>query len=207
MQVQPKAGLTFANCLRALLRQDPDVLMVGEIRDSETLDAALNASLTGHLVFSTIHTNSTAKSISRLLEMGAPSYLVSTSVIGILAQRLVRVLCSDCKTPYQASAEERDILGIAPTEPSLTLYHATGCKHCNNTGFAGRTGLYEIMPISRELAQLIDAGASSITLEDTAVKEGMKTLAMQGRLKALKGETTLTEIVRILGFELSHNVE
>jgi type IV pilus assembly protein PilB len=206
MQVQPKAGLTFANCLRALLRQDPEVLMVGEIRDSETLDAALNASLTGHLVFSTIHTNSTAKSISRLLEMGAPSYLVSTSVIGILAQRLVRVLCADCKTPYQATAEERDILGISPTEPPLTLYHATGCKHCNNTGFTGRTGLYEIMPISRELARLIDAGASSITLEDTAVKEGMKTLAMQGRLKALKGETSLTEIVRVLGFELSYNI-
>jgi type IV pilus assembly protein PilB len=202
MQVQPKAGLTFANCLRALLRQDPDILMVGEIRDAETLDAALNASLTGHLVFSTIHTNSTAKTISRLLEMGAPSYLVSTSVIGIIAQRLVRKLCHHCKESHIATPEERDILGFSSTEPALQLYQAVGCKHCNQSGFSGRTGLYELMPISRHLAQLIDSGTSSVALEDAAVNEGMKTLAMQGKLKALQGETTLSEIIRVLGFEL-----
>jgi len=202
MQVQPKAGLTFASCLRALLRQDPDILMVGEIRDSETLDAALNASLTGHLVFSTIHTNSTAKTISRLLEMGAPAYLVSTSIIGIIAQRLVRKLCNHCKEPQLATPDERDILGLTAQQPAIQLYKAVGCKHCNDTGFTGRTGLYELMPVSRNLAQLIDSGASSVALEDAAVSEGMKTLAMQGKVKALKGETTLSEIVRVLGFEL-----
>ena len=205
MQVQPKAGLTFASCLRALLRQDPDILMVGEIRDSETLDAALNASLTGHLVFSTIHTNSTAKTISRLLEMGAPSDLVSTSVIGIIAQRLVRKLCDHCKEPYTATPDERDILGLSATDPAVTLHKSVGCKHCNDTGFSGRTGLYELMPVSRDLAQLIDAGISSVALEDAAVQEGMKTLAMQGKVKALKGETTLSEVVRVLGFELGSN--
>jgi type IV pilus assembly protein PilB len=204
MQVQPKAGLTFASCLRALLRQDPDILMVGEIRDSETLDAALNASLTGHLVFSTIHTNSTAKTISRLLEMGAPSYLVSTSVIGIIAQRLVRKLCDHCKEPYTATTEEYDILGLSSSESAVQLYQSVGCKHCGNTGFSGRTGLYELMPVSRHLAQLIDSGISSVALEDAAVAEGMKTLAMQGKVKALNGETTLAEVVRVLGFELGN---
>jgi type IV pilus assembly protein PilB len=156
------------------------------------------------LVFSTIHTNSTAKTISRLLEMGAPAYLVSTSVIGIIAQRLVRKLCQHCKEPATATADERDILGLPPSEPPIQLYNAVGCKHCGNTGFAGRTGLYELMPISRHLAQLIDSGSSSVALEDAAVTEGMKTLAMQGKLKALNGQTTLNEVVRVLGFELGN---
>ena len=134
--------------------------------------------------------------------MGAPAYLVSTSVIGIIAQRLVRKLCNHCKEPYQATADERDTLGLSTTDPTVKLHKAVGCKHCNDTGFSGRTGLYELMSVSRNLAQLIDSGASSVALEDAAVSEGMKTLAMQGKVKALKGETTLSEIVRVLGFEL-----
>jgi type IV pilus assembly protein PilB len=209
MQVQTKAGLTFSSCLRALLRQDPDVIMVGEIRDSETLEAALNASLTGHMVFSTLHTNSTAKTISRLLEMGAPSYLVSTSVIGIIAQRLVRSLCPHCKEASIATPKEIKLLGLNPShyqQTPLTLYNAKGCSHCNNKGYKGRVALYEIMEIDRQLAQLIDEGVSTIQLEDVALQQGMNTLAMQGVKKVLRGDTSLEEAIRVLGYDLGKTV-
>lgn len=202
-QVSHKAGLTFAKCLRAILRQDPDVILVGEIRDEETLDAAIHAAMTGHLVFSTIHTNSTAKTINRLLEMGARPYMVSSSIVGIMAQRLVRRTCVRCRQPYQASAEEMQILGLPAGRP-VTLYHGTGCEVCEHSGYDGRVGLYEIMNFSREIVELIDNGASSLAIQDMAVNQGMLTLAMDGKRKVLNGMTTVAEVTRVLGLDLSN---
>ncbi len=201
-QVSHKAGLTFALCLRALLRQDPDVIMVGEIRDEETLEAAIHAALTGHLVFSTLHTNSTSKTITRLLEMGAPPYLVSSAVIGILAQRLVRRVCSKCKVAYPATPEELATLGITDPDKPVMLHKGEGCERCNNTGYEGRVGLYEIMNMTREVGELIENRASTYHIQDAAVKDGMFTLAMDGKRKILAGLTTVEEVTRVLGLDL-----
>lgn len=201
-QVSHKSGLTFALCLRAILRQDPDVVMVGEIRDEETLESAIHAALTGHLVFSTLHTNSTAKTITRLLEMGAPSYLVSSAVIGILAQRLVRRNCSKCKISYEATPEELQILGIVNPEKPVILQKGTGCERCSNSGYEGRIGLYEIMNMNREIGELIEAKASSFVIQDAAVKAGMLTLGMDGKRKIFAGLTTVDEVTRVLGLDL-----
>ncbi len=201
-QVSHKAGLTFAMCLRAILRQDPDVVMVGEIRDNETLEAAIHAALTGHLVFSTIHTNSTAKTITRLLEMGAPSYLVSSAVIGILAQRLVRRICGKCKVSYSPTEEELQILRLGKTDKPVVLYKGEGCERCQNTGYEGRIGLYEIMNLNREIQELVDGNGSAYALQDAAIKSGMLTLGMDGKRKVLAGLTTIEEITRVLGLDL-----
>lgn len=201
-QVSHKAGLTFALCLRAILRQDPDVVMVGEIRDEETLEAAIHAALTGHLVFSTLHTNSTAKTVTRLLEMGAPPYLVSSAVIGILAQRLVRRICSKCKTTYEATPEELAILGIKNPDKPVILAKGEGCTRCQGTGYEGRIGLYEIMNMNREVGELIEARASTYLIQDAAIKDGMLTLAMDGKRKILAGLTTVEEVTRVLGLDL-----
>ncbi len=200
--INSKAGMTFSNALRALLRQDPDVILVGEVRDEETLQAAIHAALTGHLVFSTIHTNSAAKTVTRLLEMGAPAYLVSSAVIGILAQRLVRRICSKCKESYFATEEELETLNMGESGNEITLYRGRGCDSCEKSGYSGRVGLYEIMRVSRTLAKLVDEGASTFAIEDAAVKEGMYTLAMDGKRKALAGFTTVEEITRVLGVDL-----
>jgi type IV pilus assembly protein PilB len=201
-QIAPKAGLTFALSLRAILRQDPDVILVGEIRDEETLEAAIHAALTGHLVFSTIHTNSAAKTLTRLFEMGAKPYLISSSVVGIVAQRLVRRLCEHCKqlTPVTDDLKKQLRLDEQETQDA-TLYTAVGCKHCEYTGYHGRVGLYEILPLSREVQTMIDAQSPINLIEDVAVGEGMQTLAMSGREKVVKGLTSLDEIVRVLGVE------
>jgi len=201
-QVSHKAGLTFALCLRAILRQDPDVVMVGEIRDEETMEAAIHAALTGHLVFSTLHTNSTAKTITRLLEMGAPSYMISSAVIGILAQRLVRRNCAKCKEPYTATPEELEILGIKDTATPITLHKGAGCDRCHGSGYEGRIGLYEIMNMNREIGELIEQNASTYLIQDAAVKDGMLTLAMDGKRKILAGLTTVEEVTRVLGLDL-----
>lgn len=201
-QVMPKANLTFAMCLRAILRQDPDVIMVGEIRDSETLDAAIHAALTGHLVFSTLHTNSAAKTIARLQEMGAPNYLISSSLRGIVAQRLVRRICPRCKSPETPTEETLEILGLQHTDSSVTLYKGTGCEFCKGTGYMGRVGLYEMMPISRNIQELIDKNVSAYAIQEAAVQEGMITLAMDGKRKALAGLTTVEEVIRVLGMDL-----
>ncbi|MBY0449828.1 MAG: Flp pilus assembly complex ATPase component TadA [Cyanobacteria bacterium] len=202
-QISHKAGLNFALCLRALLRQDPDVIMVGEIRDHETLEAAVHAALTGHLVFSTLHTNSTAKTITRLLEMGAASYLVSTAVLGILAQRLIRRICGKCKESYTATVEELEILGMQNPEQDIILHRGTGCERCGNSGYEGRVGLYEIMTMCREVQELIDQGASTFSIQDAAVRNGMLTLAMDGKRKILAGLTTVEEVTRVLGLDLN----
>jgi type IV pilus assembly protein PilB len=199
-QVSHKSGLTFALCLRAILRQDPDVVLVGEIRDEETLEAAIHAALTGHLVFSTIHTNSASKTITRLFEMGAKPYLVSSAVIGIVAQRLVRRLCTHCKEPEALTDETRKTLNLQPDE-AVTLFRPVGCEQCEKTGYSGRVGLYEIMPLSRELQTMIESQAPINMIEDVAVKEGMQTLAMAGRRKILSGLTTLEEISRVIGVD------
>jgi type IV pilus assembly protein PilB len=200
-QVSHKSGLTFSTALRALLRQDPDVIMIGEIRDEETLEAAIHASLTGHLVFSTLHTNSTAKTIARLLEMGAPNYLVSTSVIGIVAQRLVRRICGNCKTKVEATDQEKETLGISK-QRTIHLHRGAGCDKCGGTGYSGRVGLYEILEMNHEIEKLIDAGGSASAIQAAAVKTGMYTLGMDGKRKIAQGLTTVEEVTRVLGLDL-----
>ncbi len=201
--VNPKAGITFANCLRAILRQDPDIILVGEIRDFETLEVAISASLTGHLVLSTIHTNSAAATITRLIEMGAKDYLISSTVTGVIAQRLVKKLCPECKEAYKPTEEEaRKIL----TDPQdikrlmeTTIYKACGCPYCNDTGYSGRTGVFEIMLINKEMKKMIAQRAHDVELEDYAIKHGMKTLKMSCLEHIINGVTTIDEFVRILG--------
>lgn len=201
--VNPKAGITFANCLRAILRQDPDIILVGEIRDFETLEVAISASLTGHLVLSTIHTNSAAATITRLIEMGAKDYLISSTVTGVLAQRLVKKLCPECKEAYKPTLEEARKILTDPQDikrlTEATIYKARGCPYCNNTGYYGRTGVFEIMLINKEMKKMIALRAHDVELEDYAIKHGMKTLKMSCLEHILNGVTTIDEFVRILG--------
>jgi type IV pilus assembly protein PilB len=205
-QVNAKADFTFASSLRALLRQDPDVIMVGEIRDFETLESAIHAALTGHLVFSTIHANTSAATLTRMLEMGASPSLISSAINGVIAQRLVRKLCDKCKEPYDISHEECNVLFNKPTAPqSVRLMKAKGCRYCKNTGYTGRVGIYEIMTMDRELRQLIVEGKSDMAIEDAAIKGGMRTLGMSTRMAVLKGQTSFEEAVRVMGPNLSGN--
>lgn len=208
-QVNPKADYTFATALRALLRQDPDVIMVGEIRDYETLEVSIHASLTGHLVLSTIHANTTAATVTRLVEMGAEPALICSALLGVIAQRLVRTLCENCKVPYQATEEEKSL--IVPHQdlqlPSqLILYKNKGCTQCGNSGFSGRAGLYEIMMIDRDIRQLISDRKLDMEIEDTAVKNGMKTLYHSGIELLTRGKTSVDELIRVLGPTLGRAV-
>ena len=201
--VNPKAGITFANCMRAILRQDPDIILVGEIRDFETLEVAISASLTGHLVLSTIHTNSAAATITRLIEMGAKDYLISSTVTGVIAQRLVKKLCPECKVAYKPTVEEAKKILTNPEDikrlTETTIYKAGGCPYCNDTGYSGRTGVFEIMLINKEMKKMIAQRAHDVELEDYAIKHGMKTLKMSCLKHILNGVTTIDEFVRILG--------
>lgn len=204
-QVNPKADYTFASSMRALLRQDPDVIMVGEIRDYETLEAAVHAALTGHLVFSTIHSNTTAATITRMIEMGAASNLIGSALAGVLAQRLVRNICPYCKVSYEASQSEKDLLFPYDEErrkSSVTLYRGQGCELCMNSGYAGRSGIYEVLVVDREIRQLINDSHSDLEIEDAAIAAGMKTLSMNGRAKVVAGITTVEEVTRVLGVNL-----
>jgi type IV pilus assembly protein PilB len=204
-QVNPKADYTFASSMRALLRQDPDVIMVGEIRDYETLEAAVHAALTGHLVFSTIHSNTTAATITRMIEMGAASNLIGSALVGILAQRLVRNICPYCKVAYEASEAEKALLlssAEAKRMEQLILYKGKGCELCMNSGYSGRSGVYEILIVDREIRQLINDSHSDLDIEDAAVAAGMKSLGMNGRAKVLNGITTMEEVTRVLGVNL-----
>lgn len=201
--VNPKAGITFANCMRAILRQDPDIILVGEIRDFETLEVAISASLTGHLVLSTIHTNSAAATITRLIEMGAKDYLISSTVTGVIAQRLVKKLCPECRVAYKPTIEEARKILTNPDDikklTETTIYKAGGCPYCNDTGYSGRTGVFEIMLINKEMKKMIAQRAHDVELEDYAIKHGMKTLKMSCLEHILNGVTTIDEFVRILG--------
>lgn len=196
VQVNYKADLTFANALRSILRQDPDIIMIGEIRDGETAGIAVKASITGHLVCSTLHTNSAAGTIMRLLDMGIEPYLVADSLTGIIAQRLVRVLCPYCKQPYTATPAEKEQLGIH-SEDEVTLYKPVGCIKCNNVGYHGRTGIYEMMNVSGRLRMAISRKSMSEQITRIAQEEGMKTLHQRAVEIVLEGITALEEIRRL----------
>lgn len=196
VQVNPKAELTFASALRSILRQDPDIIMIGEIRDTETAAIAVQASITGHLVVSTLHTNSAASSITRLEDMGIESYLIADSVIGVIAQRLVRRLCPVCKKPKKATEEEKEFMGVDINE-DITIYEPCGCAKCENTGFKGRIGVYEIMKMTPTLKKIISRREGADVLKDKAIEEGMRTLRMSGSEYVLDGTTSFAEVVRI----------
>lgn len=203
-QVNPKADITFASCMRAILRQDPDIILIGEIRDFETLEVAISAALTGHLVLSTVHTNSAAATVTRLIEMGAKDYLVSSTLTGVIAQRLVRRLCDKCKEAYIPTEEEvKHITNNPEIQQRLLqskLYRKKGCKECGYLGYAGRLGIYEVMPITREIKKLIAQGAHDIEIEETAVASGLKTLNVSCLEHIQEGRTTVDEFIRVLGY-------
>lgn len=202
-QINAKAGITFASCMRAILRQDPDIILVGEIRDYETLEIAISAALTGHLVLSTVHTNSAAATVTRMIEMGAKDYLVSSTLSGVIAQRLIRKLCDDCKEPYYPTKEEAKLVTLNPEEieriTKTQIYKAKGCNKCNFQGYKGRLGIYEIMQITKEIKKLVALGAHDLEIEEAAVANGMTTLHNSCIRHILNGETTIEEFVRVLG--------
>ena len=204
IQVANKKGMTFATALRHVLRQDPDVIMVGEVRDVETARMAIQSSLTGHLVFSTLHTNDSAGAISRLLDLGVEPYLVSSSLIAVIAQRLVRRICDDCKVEAHASPNDLRALGIGEADIKNTaFYEGKGCEKCFHTGYRGRTGIYELMQISDEIQELIYTRESAGKIKRMALDRGMKTLRMDGARKVLKGVTTVAEVLRVTQADLA----
>ena len=196
VNVNSKSGMTFASGLRSILRQDPDIVMIGEIRDEETAQIAVKAAITGHLVLSTLHTNDSASSITRLIEMGIEPYLVSTSICGVIAQRLVRRICPHCKKAYEATDYEKKI-SIGNSEENLTLYKGQGCGHCNGTGYLGRIGVYEIMDITRKHRDLINETKNPNVLKDLSLENGMTTLGQECRDLVLRGITTINELATI----------
>ena len=196
VQVNPKAELTFASALRSILRQDPDIIMVGEIRDGETASIAVQASITGHLVVSTLHTNSSAGAVTRLMDMGVESYLLADSLFGVIAQRLVRRLCPVCKKPVEATDTDKRYLGVNQTE-NVTIYEPCGCDKCSQTGYAGRIGVYEILRITPKVKNAIHQGKSTDEIRDVAISEGMRTLQNSAANLVLQGVTSMNEMLRI----------
>jgi general secretion pathway protein E len=201
MQVQPEIDLTFAAGVRALMRQDPDIIMVGEIRDHETADMAIQAALTGHLVLSTLHTNDAPTSITRLLDLGAPAYLLNTTVLGVMAQRLVRTLCPHCKQkmPFQREEDYRlwnSLCAPFKAAPPETIWRPVGCLECRNTGYMGRIGLYEIMQMTREVRALVTDRTDIAALTQAAYKAGMRPLRVSGAVKIAQGLTTFEEVLK-----------
>lgn len=194
VQVNPKAGLTFASGLRSILRQDPDVIMIGEIRDVETAEIAVRASITGHLVLSTIHTNDSASTVTRLLNMGIEPFLVSASLVGVVAQRLVRRICNHCKTEREATDPEMRLLGV---DHPVRVYEGVGCPLCNQTGYKGRTAIHEIMVVNKEMRELINRSCSAEELRAMAVQNGTKTLREGCADLVLQGVTTMEELIRV----------
>ena len=201
MQVQPNIGLNFADGVRALLRQDPDIIMVGEIRDLETAEMAIQAALTGHLVISTLHTNDAPSAITRLLELGVAPYLIKATVLGIMAQRLVRTLCPHCRAPGELDPDGWKVL-TRPWKMKLpkVMYQPVGCIECRETGYMGREGIYELLPMSDPIKRLIKADTDISDLKLEAMKEGMKTLRLSGARKVGNGETTVAEVLRVAPF-------
>lgn len=205
IQVKPQIDLTFANALRSLVRQDPDVLLIGEIRDKETADIAIESALTGHLVLSTLHTNDAPGAITRLRDIGIESFLMADSLLAILAQRLVRVLCPNCREPYDAreadQARLREVLGDIPPNP--VLYHNKGCDKCGHTGYRGREGIFEILPVSDAVRSAIVAGKNAGTISQIAFQEHYRPLLHHGYKKALAGITTMSEVLRVTSLSLA----
>ncbi|HHX74176.1 MAG TPA: type II/IV secretion system protein, partial [Firmicutes bacterium] len=203
IQINPKAGLTFASGLRSILRSDPDIIMVGEIRDRETAQIAIESALTGHLVFTTLHTNDAAGAISRLTEMGVEPYLTASSVIGILAQRLARKLCPQCKEEYYLTREAAAKLADFPLEPGeekIRLFRprTSGCIRCSNTGYSGRIGIFELLPVTEGIQKLALEQRSAAEIKRLAVQEGMITLRQDGLSKAKLGITSIEEVLRVV---------
>jgi general secretion pathway protein E len=198
INVSPKIGLTFAQGLRTILRQDPDIILVGEIRDLETAEIAIQASLTGHLVFSTLHTNDAPSAVTRLVDMGVEPFLVASSLLAVLAQRLVRTLCPHCKVAIKPDREALAELGIRPEDlPQGVIYEGKGCPQCKNTGYRGRVAIGELMRISEPIRQLILKNQDATTIRKTAQKLGMKTLREDGALKVVEGLTSIAEVLRV----------
>ncbi len=196
VQVNVKADLTFANALRSILRQDPDIIMIGEIRDGETAGIAVKASITGHLVISTLHTNSTAASITRLIDMGVEPYLIGDSVVGIIAQRLVRKLCPKCRKAREATDQEKKLLMVPASMPQ-TVYEPVGCEDCGGIGYRGRTAIYEIMPVTAKLRNRIHDKVTADERQEIAVSEGMSTLRMAAAKKVKEGITSCAEMIKV----------
>lgn len=197
VQINPKAGLTFASGLRSVLRQDPNIVLVGEIRDSETANIAIRAALTGHLVFSTLHTNDAAGTVTRLLDMDVEPYLVASSILGVVAQRLVRTICPGCKEHYTPSPDSLEYLFLGGKPYSPTLYRGIGCSHCNHTGYRGRMAIHEVMPITSQIREAINCKASSDVISKIAITQGMSTMCQDGIQKALLGLTDIREVMRV----------
>jgi type IV pilus assembly protein PilB len=196
VQVKPDIGLTFAFSLRSFLRQDPDIVMVGEIRDEDTAEIAIRAALTGHLVFSTLHTNDAPSTLNRLLDMNIPNYLVASAVRLIMAQRIVRKICNHCREEVSVDPETWEMLGIDEEQRmDFKIYRGKGCQECNNTGYSGRIGIFEVMPVTRDVERMILSKASSQDLKDQAKDEGMLTLRDAAIEKLKKGITSVEEVL------------
>jgi type IV pilus assembly protein PilB len=197
VQIRPEIDLTFASCLRSILRQDPDIVLVGEIRDKETAIISIQASLTGHLVFTTLHTNDAPSSIARMLDLGVEPFLITATFEGVVAQRLVRRVCVHCKEEYQPTEEQLMELELLPEDVKGKNFHrGRGCDHCNNTGYRGRLGIYEIMTFDDEIRDMVMANASTNLLRDAAKKRGMRTLRQSGLIAIFEGLTTIEEVVK-----------
>jgi len=196
IQVNPKVGLTFASGLRAILRQDPDIIMVGEIRDPETAEVAVQAALTGHLVLSTLHTNDASSAVTRLKDMGIEPFLIASSLEGVIAQRLVRRICENCKEPYRPSEEEVKELGLP--RGNYTFYRGKGCEECLGTGYRGRIGIFEVLELDEELKKLINETQEAGRIRETARKKGFKSMLEDGIEKILKGITTSSEVLSVV---------
>jgi general secretion pathway protein E len=196
IEVNPKIGLTFAAGLRSVLRQDPNIVLVGEIRDIETAEIAIQASLTGHLVLSTLHTNDAASAITRLVDMGVEPFLVGSSLVGVLAQRLVRVLCRECREAYEPSAEELMEIGIRHPGRPVQIFRATGCSACSQSGYRGRLGIFELMLVDDDIRNMVSSNIDSKTIKHKAVSKGMGTLRADGARKVLAGTTSIAEVLR-----------
>jgi general secretion pathway protein E len=198
MQVQHNIGLDFASGIRTLMRQDPDIIMVGEIRDPETADMAVQAALTGHLVLSTLHTNDAPSAITRLLDIGVPHYLIRATIIGVVAQRLVRTLCPKCKAEQDMDEDLwRSLTAPWKLAPPAKMYEPAGCLDCRNTGFYGRTGLYEILLLSHDLRELITGDLDEASLRAKAFREGLRPLRISGAMKVAQGLTTMGEVLKV----------
>jgi type IV pilus assembly protein PilB len=196
-QIRADIGLTFARCLRSFLRQDPDIILVGEVRDLETAQIAVQASLTGHLVLTTLHTNDAPSSIARLLDLGLEPFLVTATLEAIVAQRLVRRICVECKTEFTPSEQLLMELDLTPDDVAgRTLYYGKGCDYCNNTGYRGRVGIYEIMTLDDDMRDAVISQVSTAVLRDMAIKRGMRTLRESGLLAIFDGITTIEEVVK-----------
>ena len=196
MQVNTKIGVSFASALRAFLRQDPDVILVGEIRDKETVEIAVQASLTGHLVFSTVHTNDAPSTFTRLTDMGVEPFLIASSVIAVQAQRLVRLLCKTCRQQIQVSPLQLRQIGITEAQ-GAQVFAPKGCPDCSNLGYSGRKGIFELVPVTDHIRDLVMAKSNSSDIRKAALKEGMRTLRMDGAHKVLTGETSIEEVLRV----------